>query len=59
MTKTINGETYQKIKGHAGKVWWVHMSPTEILERRLYNITMVAAPLLTILVWSLAAGLLG
>ena len=59
MTKTINGETYQKIKGHAGKVWWVRMSPAEVRELHLYNISLVVGPLLTILVWSLAAGLLG
>lgn len=59
MTKRIDGEVYRKMKGHAGKVWWVRMHPEEVRELHLYNAALVVVPLLMLLAWSLAAGLLG
>ena len=57
-TKKVNGETWRRVKGWQGQVYWVYMTPGEVRERRLYQAAVVAMPLVSILVFALIAGMI-
>lgn len=54
--KRINGELYRKMKGHAGKIWWVKLTDSEVLERDLFHLVIVAVPALLFLAGCFAGG---
>lgn len=57
--KRINGELYRRVKGHAGKVWYVRMTDAEVLERDLFHLVIVAVPSVLFLMGCWAAGFFG
>ena len=49
---------YRKEKTTMGRRFYVKMDDQEILERQVYHIALVGTPLITILVFAMAAGML-
>lgn len=49
---------YRKEKTTMGRRFWVKMDEEEILERKIYHIALVGTPLITILFFALASGML-
>ena len=56
--RVINGWPCQKVKTAMGHVMWVRMTEGEILERDVYLLMVLATPLVMILVFAWAAGML-
>lgn len=54
--RRINGELYRRMKGHAGKVWWVKLTDAEVLERNLYHLVIIAVPALLFIAGCFAGG---
>lgn len=52
----MNG--YRREKTTMGRRFYVRMDEQEILERQIYHIALIGAPLITILMFALAAGML-
>lgn len=54
--KRIDGALYRKVKGHAGKVWWVRLTDAEVLERDVFHLVLVAVPALLFIAGCFAGG---
>ena len=57
--KRIDGQLYRKVKGHAGKVWYVRMTDSEVLERDLFHLVIVAVPASLFIAGCFAGGFFG
>jgi len=57
--KRIDGVLYRKVRGHAGKVWWVRLTDAEILERDVFHLVLVAVPALLFIAGCFAGGFIG
>ena len=57
--KKRNGRYYAKEKTSTGRVYWMEMSDEEVIEHDLYWLTVVLTPLVMILGFAWAAGMLG
>ena len=56
--KRINGKCYRKFKGWTGRVYWVEMSRSEVLQAEIYKASLILMPLAMIFFWALAAGMI-
>lgn len=56
--KRINGKCYRRFKGWTGRVYWVEMSRSEVLQAELYKASLILMPLAMIFIWALAAGMI-
>lgn len=56
--RRINGELYRKMKGHNGKIWWVKLTDSEVVERDLFHLVIIAVPTLLFLAGCVAGGFL-
>ena len=56
--KRINGEYYERVRFTGGKKYLVKVSQAEVDERQLYWLSVVAMPLVSILVMAAAAGMI-
>lgn len=56
--KRRNGKYCRKFKTRMGRVYWVEMKPAEVAEVYAYRLSMVLCPLLTLLAFAWAAGVL-
>ena len=56
--KRRNGKFYRKFKGQMGRVYWIEMSEEEVLEADLFRLIVAVTPLITILLFAWAAGVL-
>ena len=56
--KRINGEYYEKVRFHGDRKYLVRVSREEVDERQLYWLSVVATPLVSILVLAAAAGMI-
>lgn len=54
--KRINGDLYRRVKGHAGKVWYVRMTDSEILARDLFHLVIIAVPAMLFIAGCFAGG---
>ena len=57
-TKRRGGKKYRRFVGWNGRSYWIEMKPEEIRERRLYNLTLVAMPTVSIIVMCAVSGIL-
>lgn len=56
--KIINGWPCKKVRTAMGHVLWIRMTEDEILARDVYRLIVAATPLLMILLFAWAAGML-
>ena len=56
--KVRNGKHYRKFKSQMGRTYWVEMKPAEVAEVYAYRLSMVLCPIMTLLAFAWAAGVL-
>ena len=56
--KRRNGKYYRKFRGQMGRVYWIEMHEDEVMAEDLYRLLVVMTPLIGILVFARAAGML-
>ena len=53
-----DGRYYHREKTSMGKVFWMEMSAAEVIENDLYWLTVCLMPIICIVLWAWAAGIL-
>ena len=53
-----NGKRYRRLRTQMGRVYWIEMKEAEVAEMMIYRAAIVMTPVITMIAWAWAAGIL-